>query len=151
MTISVEQIKTLRERTGVSMALCTKALKDSDGDIDGAIEFLRKEGANVADKKAGRALNAGVIDAYVHSTKKSGVLLEVRTETDFVANNEEFRAFCHNIAMHIAAAGPADVTELLAQPYIKNSEITIGDYVKEIIQKFGENTAIERFVRYSAE
>lgn len=129
------------------MMVCKKALEESGGDEGKAILILRKEGAAIADKKSERALKAGIIDSYVHSTRQVGVLVEVMCETDFVAKNEEFKSFVHNLAMHIAASNPADVSSLMQQVYIKNQNIAIGDYVKEMIQKFGENIEISRFVR----
>ncbi len=195
MTISTEQIKELRDRTGISMMACKKALEEADGNIEKAVQILRKEGAKVADKKSERALKAGIVDAYIHVTKKVAVMVEARSETDFVAKNEGFQEFAHNVAMHIAGMNPKYVSEseiseaekeeirkicqeqvasvdkpeeikkkiiegrmndyvkektLMLQPYIKNPEITIADYVRENIQKFGENIEISRFVRYSA-
>lgn len=194
MTISTDQIKELRDRTGVSMMACKNALEEAGGDMEKALQNLRKEGAKIADKKADRALKAGIVDAYVHVTKKVAVMVEARAETDFVARNEGFQEFVHNVAMHIAGMGPKYVSEaeiseaekeeirkiceaqvadidkpeeikkkivegrindyikektLLLQPYIKNPDITIADYIKESIQKFGENIEITRFVRYS--
>lgn len=145
--ITTEQIKNLRERTGVSVMVCKKALEESGGDEEKAILILRKEGAAIADKKSERALKAGIIEAYVHATRQVGVLVEVMCETDFVAKNEEFKSFAHNLAMHIAASNPADVPSLMQQIYIKNQSIAVGDYVKEMIQKFGENIEISKFVR----
>jgi len=148
--ITTQQIKELREKTGLSVMSCKKALESANGDINKAMEILREEGVLVAEKKAERALKAGIIEAYVHSTKTVGSLVEIRCETDFVARNEEFKNFSHDIAMHIAASNPKDTDEFLAQPFIKNPEITINDYLKEKIQKFGENIEISRFVRFEA-
>jgi len=150
MTISTEQIKELRDRTGISMMSCKKALEEADGDIEKAILGLREEGAKVADKKSARELKAGIVDSYIHATKKVGVMVEARSETDFVAKNEGFQEMVHNVAMHIAGMNTETVEELMAQPYIKNPEITIADYVKDTIQKFGENIEISRFIRYNA-
>jgi len=146
--ITAKQIKKLRELTEVSVMACKKALEQAEGDIEKAISILRKRGAEIAKKKAERTTGAGVIEAYVHNNQL-GVLVEVRSETDFVARNEEFRTFAHNIAMHIAASNPTDVKELLGQAYIKDPEITIEDYLKQMIQKFGENIKIIRFFRCS--
>ncbi|MBU4477010.1 elongation factor Ts, partial [Patescibacteria group bacterium] len=119
------------------------------GDMKKAILVLRQEGEKIAEKKAERALKAGIIESYVHATKQIGVLIEARSETDFVAKNKEFQAFVHDIAMHIAAFNPADVSEMLKQQYVKNSEVTIADYIKQAIQKFGENIEIGNFIRFS--
>lgn len=190
---SIPFIKKLREKTGISMNLCKKALEESGGNFEKALIILRKEGESIAEKKSERKAKEGVIEAYVHNTGKIGVLVDIRCETDFVAKNESFKAFAHDIAMHIAASNPSflskdaapaeiveemkkifeeeardmnkneDITEkisegklesyikenaLLEQQFIKNQDITIGDYVKEAIQKFGENIKIERFIRF---
>ncbi|NOY35749.1 MAG: elongation factor Ts [bacterium] len=194
MAITSEKIKELRDKTDVSIMACKKALEKAEGDMEKAALFLRKEGAKVAEKKSDRALNAGTVEAYVHSNRQVGVLVEARCETDFVGKNEMFLDFAHNIALHIAAADPLyvsldDVSEeskeeikrifeeeiskidkpqdikekilegkmdtylkervLLEQDYVKNPDITIGDYIKEVIQKFGENIEITRFKRFS--
>lgn len=150
MAISSAQIKELREKTNISVMACKKALEESEGDINKALEVLRKEGVKVAEKKSERALKAGIIDAYIHSNKQVGVLIEVGCETDFVAKNENFQSFSHNVAMHIAASSPRDVEDLLKQNYIKDMDKTIENYLKEIIQKFGENIEITRFIRYDS-
>jgi len=102
----------------------------------------------VAAKKTERETKAGVIEAYIHSNKKMGVLVELRSETDFVARNPEFETLAHDIAMHIAASAPESTNDLLSQPFIKDMSVTIGDKVKEAIQKFGENVEISRFERF---
>jgi elongation factor Ts len=147
--VKAEQIKKLREESGVSVMICKKALEEAEGDMGKALEIMRREGVQVAKKKADRALKAGIIDSYIHNNKQIGVLLEARSETDFVARNEEFQLFVHNLAMHIAASDPIDIEALLQQPYIKNPQLTIGDYLNEMIQKFGENLEISRFIRYN--
>lgn len=146
---TIEQIKKLRDETGISVSVCKKALEKSGGDTEKAILVLRQEGEKIAEKKAERALKAGIIESYVHATKQIGVLVEARSETDFVAKNKEFQAFVHDIAMHIAAFNPADVSEMLKQQYVKNSEVTTADYIKQAIQKFGENIEICNFIRFS--
>ncbi len=106
MEITVEQVKELRERTGIGMMECKRALEEAGGDIDKAIEILRKKGYARAKDKAERVTSEGAIGAYIHSNAKIGVLVEVNCETDFVARDEEFKALVKNIAMHIAAANP---------------------------------------------
>lgn len=150
MAISSEQIKELREKTNISVMACKKALEEAEGDMDKALEVLRKEGVRVAEKKSERALKAGIIDSYIHSNKQVGVLIEVRCETDFVAKNENFQSFSHDVAMHIAALDPQNIDGLLKQNYIKEIDKTIEDYLKETIQKFGENIEITRFIRYDS-
>jgi elongation factor Ts len=106
MEISANAVKELRERTGAGMMDCKKALLETKGNLDEAIEFLRKKGLSAAAKKAGRATSEGWVGSYIHSNGKVGVMVEVNCETDFVARNESFQAFVRDIAMHIAAAGP---------------------------------------------
>ena len=104
--ISAEDIKTLRERTGAGLMDCKKALGECEGDMDKAIEYLRKKGLAAAAKKAGRIATEGSVSAYIHMNNRVGVLLEVNCETDFVAATEDFKAFCADVAMQIAATNP---------------------------------------------
>ncbi len=113
--ITTEQIKELRDLTGVSVMQCKKALEETGGDKEKALLILRKKSAGIAEKKGDRELGAGVVDAYIHSNKTVGTLIELSCETDFVARNEEFIALARDIAMHITATNPA---------YIEESEIT---------------------------
>lgn len=147
--ISPEQIKNLREQTGVSIIACKNALEEAGGDLEKALSLLAERGAKIAEAKSERATRAGIIDSYIHPTKQIGVLLELRSETDFVAKNVDFQNFGHDISMHIAASCPQDVEDLLHQPFIKKSEITVADYIKEFIQKFGENIEVSRFSRFN--
>lgn len=147
--ITTEQIKALRDETGLSIQQIRIALEEAGGDKDKALELLKKESAKIASKKADRNLGAGVIGAYIHAGDSVGAIVELLCETDFVAKNPEFKATAREIAMHIAAMNPADVGELLGQPYIKGSGESIGELVNGTIQKFGERTEIGRFTRYS--
>ncbi len=106
MKISGAEVKSLRESTGAGMMDCKKALLEAGGDVDKAIEWLRKKGLSAATKKAGRTVSEGVVTSYIHAGGKIGVLLEVNSETDFVARNEQFQNFVRDIAMHIAASHP---------------------------------------------
>jgi elongation factor Ts len=106
MTITAEMVKDLRERTGIGMMECKKALEEAGGDAEKAIDILRKKGYARAKDKAHRATSEGLVGAYIHTNGKLGVLVEVNCETDFVARNEEFKELVKNIAMHIAAAAP---------------------------------------------
>ena len=108
--ISAGMVKELREKTGAGMMDCKNALSEVNGDMEKAVEFLRKKGLATAQKRAGRALNEGIIQSYIHMTGKLGVLVEVNCETDFVAKNEDFQEFAKNIAMHIAASNPLGIT-----------------------------------------
>lgn len=106
MEITTELIKTLRDKTGVSVMQCKKALEEAGGDIDKATIILQKRSAEAALKKSDRELGAGVIESYVHSTKAVGAMVELMCETDFVSGNEEFKKLAYDIAMHIAATNP---------------------------------------------
>lgn len=110
MAISVDLIKELRQKTNAPMMDCKKALVEANGDLKTAIEILKKRGQIVALKKAGRAAKEGVIESYIHSNNKIGVLLEVNCETDFVARNEDFRKFVKDVCMQIAASSPVYVS-----------------------------------------
>jgi elongation factor Ts len=104
--VTAEQIKQLRDMTGISMMECKKALEESKGDVQGALAHLKKKGIEVASKKSDRTLGAGIIQSYVHSNGSIGALIELYCETDFVARNEEFKALAYDIAMHITATNP---------------------------------------------
>ena len=108
--ITAQEVKNLRDRTGVSMMRCKKALEESLGDIEKAIKILRKSGSKIADKKYGRDTAEGYIGSYIHSNGKIGVLVEVNCETDFVAKGDEFTELAHDLAMHIAASNPKYVS-----------------------------------------
>lgn len=122
MAISASDVKTLRERSGAGMMDCKKALTEADGDIEKASEILREKGLAAAVKKAGRIAAEGIVDSYVHMGGKVGVLVEVNCETDFVAKTDEFKAFVHDIAMHIAASNPLYVSEEEIDPTVVEKE-----------------------------
>jgi len=109
--ISAALVKQLREKSGAGIMDCKSALKECDGDIEKASDFLRKKGLATAAKRAGRAMSEGVIESYIHMGGKLGVLVEVNCETDFVAKNDDFKEFAKNVAMHIAATGPVGIKE----------------------------------------
>jgi len=123
--VSAEQVKELRERTGAGMMDCKRALEESSGDVDKAIEILREKGLAAAAKKAGRVASEGVVESYIHAGGKIGVLVEVNCETDFVAKTDEFHALAREIAMQIAAARPEYLTrdEVPAEIIEKEKEI----------------------------
>jgi len=143
----VEIIKELRNSTGLSFGAIKKALDEAKGDRARAMEILKAHGVLVAQKKSARSTQQGIIEAYIHSTKKIGVLVELLCETDFVARNPLFSQLAHELAMHIAAMEPGSVEELSAQPYIKDQDITIQDLITQFIAKLGENIKINQFVR----
>jgi elongation factor Ts len=110
-TISASMVKELREKTGVGMMDCKEALTQCNGDMQKAVEFLRKKGLATAAKRAGRALSEGIVQTYVHTGSKLGVMVEINCETDFVAKSEDFAQFAKNIAMQIAASNPISISE----------------------------------------
>lgn len=121
--INAAIVKQLREKTGAGMMDCKKALVEVEGDMEKAVEFLRKKGLATAQKRAGRAMSEGMIQSYIHMTGKLGVLVEVNCETDFVAKNEDFQEFAKNIAMHIAASNPLGIKpEDVSEEIIENEK-----------------------------
>ena len=110
MSISADEVKKLREMTGAGMMDCKKALTETAGDVDKAVDVLRTKGLAGLEKRAGRVTKEGVVESYIHSTGKIGVLVEIDCETDFVARSDDFRSFAHDVAMQIAAAQPQYVT-----------------------------------------
>lgn len=193
MAISASDVKKLRDMTGAGMMECKKALSETNGDFDNAIDYLRTKGMQKVEKKAGRSTEQGIIQAYIHPGSRLGVLVEINCETDFVARTDDFLTFAKDVAMQIAAAKPLAVSRdqvdgklvehelgiyraqareqgkpeqviekviigklekfyqescLLEQPFVKDSDKTIGDYLKETIGKLGENMLIKRFVRF---
>ncbi len=147
--VTTEQIKELREKTGISVGECKKALEAAEGDMQKALELLSARATELAGKKADRVLGAGVVAAYVHGTGAMGAMVTLSCETDFVAKNEEFVALARDIAMHVSAMQPADSAELLAQPFIKDPSKTIADLLSQAVQKFGERTEVAAFSRLS--
>lgn len=125
MGISAAEVKELRERTGCGIMECKEALKDSEGDLEKAIEHLRKKGLATAAKKAGRSANEGMISSYIHAGGKIGVLVEIKCETDFVARTEKFQELAKDICMHIAASSPKCISreDLSEEKIEKEKEI----------------------------
>jgi len=145
--ITAEQVKALRDRTGVSLGECKKALETAAGDETRALESLRAAGVALQEKKANRALGAGLISVYLHSDGRLGALAELVCETDFVAKNPAFKQLADDLAMQVAAFAPADSTALLAQPFIRDQSRTVADLLRESVQKFGERIELTRFSR----
>jgi len=137
--VSIEQIKQLREETGVSVSEVKKALEESGGDIEKAKEVLRAWGKTLIGKKSNREVKAGLIDSYLHSNCKTGVLLDIRCETDFVAKSPEFKSLAHEVCLQIAAMNPENETLLLSQPWIKDASKTTKNLVEDAVAKVGEN------------
>lgn len=168
--VSLDAVRELRALTSASIAECKKILEETGGDVPKAQELVRQRGLEIAAKKSSRAAKDGRIESYVHQGNKLGVLLEVNSETDFVARNSEFCQFTKDVAMQIAACNPTylrreDVPEevlakekdreafcaqycLLEQPFIKDPAVTIKNYLGSLVSKVGENIVIRRFTRY---
>lgn len=125
MAIDAATVKKLRDACGVGMMECKMALTEAQGDMEEALKILRKKGMATADKKSARATNAGLIDTYIHPGAQVGVLIEVNCETDFVARNENFKAFVHDVAIHIAAASPMWVNREDVPADVVASEVEI--------------------------
>ncbi|MDP3792560.1 MAG: translation elongation factor Ts [bacterium] len=145
MTSEIEKIKDLRDSTGLSFNEIKKALTEAGGDESGAKEILRKLGVKVAAKKSSRQVKEGVIDAYIHGTRKVASVVELLCETDFVAKNMEFQKLAHELAMHIAALRPGSVEELLGQPFVKDQDLSVQELINQNIAKLGENIQLGRF------
>jgi len=193
MGITAKDVAALRERTGAGMMDCKKALEETSGDLDKAVELLRSKGAAKAEKRSGRQTKEGVIGSYIHHNGKIAVLVEINCETDFVARTEDFQQLGKYLAEHVAAAAPLAVDKdqvpqekveserrifvqqvkdegkpehmidkivegkiqafykdvaLMHQMWVRDPKKSIGDLVKEVSAKTGENVQVRRFVRY---
>ena len=148
--ITASQVKDLREKTGAGMMDCKKVLTETDGDMEKAIELLWERGIAKAAKKSDRIAAEGIVAAYVSEDGKVGAVVEVNSETDFVAKNEEFKTFVEDVAEQIAKENPADVEELLEQTSIKDSNKTVKEVLTDKIAKIGENMTIRRFERFES-
>jgi len=193
MSISAKEVKALRDRTGAGMMDCKKALTETDGDIEAAIDALRAKGASKAAKRSEKSANEGTIGSYVHFDNRTAVIVEVNCETDFVAKTDDFQGLAKQIALHIASQAPLSVapedipedvvarerkvyeeqvkeqgkpddialkivegklnkffkeTTLLAQPFVKNPDQTVGELITEMSAKTGEKIEVARFQRF---
>ncbi len=148
MAITATQINELRKATGAGMLDCKKALEENAGDFEKAIDFLRTKGLAAAAKKAGRAATEGMVAAFVSDSLQSGVLVEVNSETDFVAKNDKFQSFVAGIGNHILATSPTDCEAMLQQPYSGDTSKNVQSYLSESISVIGENLQIRRFAKF---
>src|SRR3989339_37123 len=168
LNITSTMVKELRVKTGAGMMDCKEALTASDGDFEKAIDVLRKKGMSAATKRSSKAAKDGTIASYIHMGGKIGVLVEVNCETDFVAKTEDFQALARDLAMQVAASNPLYVNTdeicekviegklkkyfeevcLMDQKFIKNTDITVGTLVSNMIAKTGENIIVRRFSRF---
>ena len=146
--ITASMVKELRERTSAGMMDCKKALVESDGDMEKAIEWLREKGLSQAAKKASRIAAEGVVAQYVTEDGAVGAIVEVNCETDFVAKTDNFLNFANSVAKHVAKANPADVDALMGQPFVDDASKTISDLVSDATVAIGEKISVRRFARY---
>lgn len=146
--ISAVEIKKLREITGARVLDCKKALEEAEGDLKKAEEIVAQKGLARAEKSQDRATTAGLIAQYVHSNGKIGALVEIRCETDFVAQNNEFKEMAKDVAMQVVAMNPETVEELLDQDFIKDSSLKIETLIKLLSGKIGEKMVVARFKRF---
>ena len=145
--VTVDQIKRLREETGVSISDCKKALQEAKGDVKKAKEILKKLGRGFAKIKKKMEVKAGIIESYIHSGKKIGAMVELHCESDFVAHSEDFQKLAHELCLQIAAIDPENIP-LLEQLWIRDETKRIRDLIDEYISKFGENIILKRFARF---
>lgn len=149
--ITASMVKELREKTGAGMMDCKKVLTEAEGDMEKAIELLREKGIAKAAKKSDRIAAEGLVLGYVAEDSKLGAIVEVNSETDFVAQNAEFRAFVEAVAKQIALKNPANVEELLEQKSIEESGKKVSEVLTDKIAKIGEKLSIRRFVRFETQ
>ena len=145
--ITASMVKELRDKTGAGMMDCKKVLTEANGDMEKAEELLREKGIAKAGKKAGRIAAEGLVATYLSADKKIGSIVEVNSETDFVAKNDEFKTFVNDVAKIVAEKNPADVPALLTTKYL-DTDKTVDDVLKDKIFTIGENMTIRRFERY---
>jgi len=141
-------IKKLREETGAGVMAAKRALEETGGDMEKAKKIITEAGLAKAAKKSERATGEGIILAYVHYNNKSGALVELACETDFVARTEDFKTLAKELAMQVTSMDPLDVANFLSQPYIRDPQKTVKELIGEYVGKLGENIKLVRFVRY---
>jgi len=169
--MDLTDIKKLREATSLGVSDCREALSEAKGDFAKALKILKNKGIQMLEKRGSREARQGLIESYIHFGGNLGVLVEVNCETDFVARTDVFKKFAKDVAMHVAAANPEYVKKedisseilsevknadeyikgycLLEQPFIKDSKISVGDYLRNVALQTGENITIKKFVRFS--
>ncbi len=148
--VTASLVKELREKTGAGMMDCKKVLTETDGDMEKAIELLRERGIAKAAKKSGRVAAEGLVESYISEDGKVGAVVEVNSETDFVAKNEEFKTFVMNVAKQVVEKNPKDVEDLLNEPAIFEEGKTVNEALIGKIATIGENLSIRRFARFES-
>jgi len=151
LEITAELVKTLRVKTDAGMMDCKKALKETGGDLEAAVAYLRQKGLAVASKRADRATSEGAVWALIAPDQKSGILLEVNCETDFVAKTSAFVELGTRLTEHLAAVALASVDDLLTQPCPHEPKLSVTDYLNEVIAKTGESIRVRHFRRFQGE
>jgi elongation factor Ts len=151
LEITAELVKTLRNQTNAGMMDCKKALKETGGDLEAAVAYLRQKGLAVASKRADRATSEGAVWASIAPDHKSGILLEVNCETDFVAKTPAFMELGTRLTEHLAGVALESVEELLSQPSPHQPNLSVTDYLNEVIAKTGESIRVRHFSRYQGE
>jgi elongation factor Ts len=151
LEITAELVKTLRNKTNAGMMDCKKALKETGGDLEAAVAYLRQKGLAVASKRADRATSEGAVWASIAPDHQSGILLEVNCETDFVAKTPAFMELGTRLTEHLAGVALEGVEELLSQPCLHQPNLSVTDYLNEVIAKTGESIRIRHFSRYQGE
>lgn len=149
MTITMDLIKQLREKTGAGVMDAKKALEESGGDMKKAQEWIAVKGMQRAEKKSDRETAQGVIGAYIHHNGKSGAMVKLLCETDFVARTDDFKNLAKELAMQVVSMEPESVEALLSQEYVRDSKLTIEQLVKQVAGKLGENVKVEGFEQLS--
>lgn len=144
--MKIEDIKKLREQTGAGIADCKEALKESNGDMKKAKDWLKKKGLEKGASKLEREVKAGIVEVYSHGGKV-GVLVELLCETDFVARTSDFKDLAHELALQVASMNPSSAEELLDQEYIRDNTQTVDQLVKSVSGQLGENIQVGRFER----
>lgn len=143
--MDISKIKKLRNETAAPVMECKKALEGAAGDMERAKKLLAKWGVERAVSKEGRKTEQGLVEAYVHTNGRAGVLVTLLCETDFVARTPEFKNLAHELALQVTAMKPRDVKELLKQEYIRDPKITVGELIKQTAGKVGENIRVKEF------
>ncbi|WP_066379465.1 translation elongation factor Ts [Anabaena sp. CA = ATCC 33047] len=147
--ISAKLVQELRQKSGAGILDCKKALNETEGDLEKAIEWLRKKGIASAGKKSDRIAAEGLVDTYIQPDGKVGVLIEVNCQTDFVARNDAFKILVNNLAKQAATAD--SVESLQAQPYVADASVTVDESIKQVIANLGENIQVRRFVNFASQ
>lgn len=145
--VTIDEIKQLREETGLSIGECQKALKEAAGNLEMAKEILKKRGQDFAKKRIGKETGQGLVESYIHPGKKVGAMVELRCESDFVARSQDFQKLAHELCLQIVAISPEE-GPLLEQSWIRDESKTIKELIDEYVSKFGENIILKRFVRF---